>query len=328
MVIRRLLTVCVLVVIAMLTFSGPLGVLAQDATPVAECVAPELPPGTPTPMEEDAATPEAEGSPVAEAEGEADPAELAEEETTNIEGPASPARVEAATAGLENALNCIAAGDYLGFAALMTPDFVSWVTETGNPYDVPLSLEGVTPMRIVATGEPVGDQDHRVGLHLVYGDFFNAPGVLTSERWYLVQEGEFWKIDEIVPVSAPDSFLTGYTLVDVAMVDFAFSFSMNEVPAGPVVLRFTNTSYTESPHVAGAAVLGGDISAETIIQMDALPDEELAKFLGAVFAEPGQSVDLIFENLEPGEYTVLCDFTTPDDVEHWMLGMVAHFTVV
>jgi hypothetical protein len=269
-----------------------------------------------------------EASPVAEIEEEAEAAEAAEEEQTNVEGPAQPARVEEASAGLDNFLACIASGDLAAAAGLMTPNFVQWLTETGNVHDVPLMLEGVTPMRIVATGEPVGDQEHRIGLHIVYGDFFNAPGVLTSERWYLVKDGDFWKVDAIVPNAAPESFLTDYTVVDVAMVDFAFSFSMNEVPAGPVVLRFTNTSYTDSPHVAGVVTLKGDISVEEIIQRDALPDDELEAFLGGTFAEPGTTVDLIFENLEPGTYTVVCDFTTPDNVEHWMLGMVAQFDVV
>jgi hypothetical protein len=318
--IRRFLTVCMLLAITMLAMFGTSAVLAQDATPVAECVAPELPPGTPTPMDE--------GSPVAEEAAPPD-AQAVEEESTNVEGPARPQTVEEAQAGLDNVLACIASGDFLSLAGLMTPNFVPFVTETGNVYDVPLAMEGAGPMTVVATGEAVGDQDHRIGLHLIFSGLFNDPGTLSSERWYLVKDGDFWKVDEIVPVPVPDDFAANYTVVEVAMVDFAFSIGANEIPAGPVILRFTNTSYTHSPHVAGIVILSGDLSAEQVIQMDALPpDDQIEAFVGGTFVEPGQTGDLIFQDLAAGSYTMVCDFLTPDGVEHWQLGMVAQFDVV
>jgi plastocyanin len=323
--IRRFLTVSVLVAFSFLAVSGPGATLAQDATPVAECTAPELPPGEPTPMDEGSPVAE-EASPVAEGEDAAPPAE--EEEPFVAEGPVRPVTLEAAQAGLENLVACLAAGEHLKAAALLTPDFVAYLTGTGNPYDVPLTLEAAGTPRIVAMGEAVGDQDHRIGLHVVLGDFFNPPGTLVSERWYFVQDGDFWKLDEAVPVPTPEGFMPEATIVEVEMVDFAFALSANEIPAGPVILRFINTSYTHSPHVAGVVTLTEETSAETIIQAEALPEDEVAGFFGSLFAEPGQSVDLIFENLEPGTYTLACDFTTESNTPHWQLGMVAQFDVV
>jgi uncharacterized cupredoxin-like copper-binding protein len=80
--------------------------------------------------------------------------------------------------------------------------------------------------------------------------------------------------------------------------------------------------------VGAVVVLTGDISAEELIQMEALPEDQLEAFVGATFVEPGQTADLIFQDLAAGSYTIVCDFPTPDGVEHWMLGMVAKFDVV
>src|SRR5688500_15954434 len=126
----------VLAILALTLVTGAGTVSAQDATPVAECLAPELPPGEPTPMEEEGSPVAEEASPVAEGADATPPAE--EEEPFVAEGPVRPITLEAAQAGLENLQACIAAGDFLKLAALMTPDFLSFLTETGNPYDVPL----------------------------------------------------------------------------------------------------------------------------------------------------------------------------------------------
>jgi uncharacterized cupredoxin-like copper-binding protein len=314
--------------VASLLVSASATVAAQDATPVPECVAPELPPGTPTPFDE--ASPVADDAAPAAIEDEATPADdMAGHDmgTERQETAADEATAAAAREGLQNVLDCIAAGDYLGAAALMTSDFVLWVTETGNPYDVPLTLEGIMPMRIVEEVDVVSDADGRVGVHLIYGDFFNSPGVLSSERWYLVEEDGVWKVDEIANQPVPEGFLPEATIVDVQMVDFAFAPSMNEISSGPVIFRFTNTSYTHAPHVGVIVTLVEGVTAEQVIQMDELPDDQLTGFFGAAFVEPGQTADLIFEQIDAGTYTMVCDVTTPDGVPHWQLGMVTQFDV-
>ncbi len=99
-----------------LSLTGP--AFAQEASPTAgECVAPELPPGTPTPMEaspaagmEMEATPEA-GPPPADAAPEIPVGEAAPDDVV--------AEVEAATV---NAIYCLNSGDVMAFASLFTPD--------------------------------------------------------------------------------------------------------------------------------------------------------------------------------------------------------------
>ncbi len=330
---RILTLISVMLIIA---FSGVASALAQEATPgqeaspTAECVAPELPPGTPTPMEEEASPVAAEASPEAALEEEGTPAvdEPTGEEMAPAESPADEATAAAAREGVDAILGCIAAGDFLGLAGLMTANGVAFVTGTGNPYDVPLSMEGAMPAEIVAEGEAVSDESGRVGLHLVIRGLFNGPGVLASERWYLVEEDGYWKLDGIASVPAPEGFMPEAAIVTVNAVDFAFALSQNEIPAGPVIFRVSNTSYTHSPHVAVIVTLIEGVTAEEVIQMDTLPDDQLTGFFAASFIEPGQTADLIFENLEPGVYTLVCDVPTPDGVEHWQLGMVAQFDVV
>ena len=111
--------------------------------------------------------------------------------------PADAETAAAARAGLDNVLACIEQDNLLGLAALLSPGMVGYVTEGTNPYDVPASMEGVQPMRIVSEGEPVVDETGAVGLHLIYGDFFNGPGTLTSERWFMVEQDGYWIVDRI-----------------------------------------------------------------------------------------------------------------------------------
>ncbi len=103
-----------------LAFASPIMVLAQDASPAASpmagpCDAPELPPGTPTPMEV--------GTPAAAME-----ATPAEEEQAVAEAPAGtpadPTAAGEAEAALQNLFNCINGGDYLAAGALMTDSFI------------------------------------------------------------------------------------------------------------------------------------------------------------------------------------------------------------
>jgi uncharacterized cupredoxin-like copper-binding protein len=102
---------------------------------------------------------------------------------------------------------------------------------------------------------------------------------------------------------------------------------MNTIPAGPVVFRFSNTSFNGEPHVGVTVTLTEGMTAEQIIQGEALPEDQMTGFVNAIFLEPGQTGDYYVEDLAPGTYTLVCDVTTPDGTPHWMLGMVAQFTV-
>lgn len=294
------------------------GVSAQDATPegtpAAECVAPELPPGTPT-----------EASPVAD-EG----MEMETEEPAPVrEGPASRSIAAEAEAAMQNLVNCLNSADWNGVAALMTPDLVMWITGTDNPYDVVAMFEGdpPAPMEIIDVRNPVIDTNNRIGLSIVFTGLFNGPGIQTAETWYFVRDGDTLKFDEIVTTTLPEDLYPDATIVTVQLVDYAFALDMNTVPTGPVIFRMSNTSYNNEPHVAVMVTLVEGMTAEDVITGGELSDDAMTGFVNATFIEPGQSADFYVEDLAPGVYTLVCDVETPDGTPHWMLGMVAQFTV-
>src|SRR6478735_2281350 len=177
---------------------------AQDATPAAsptaECVAPELPPGTPTPPEAspeaamegmdmgtpaaDAASPVAEASPVA-----------TEEVGTALEG----ADAEAATAAVNNLVACVAA-DPAKALALMTPEFLLENFGTENPYDVLAmgALEGLSFQDFTA-GNSYSYADGRVGVDVQYKQ---TAYQVAGERWFLVNDGGTWKLTALTAITA------------------------------------------------------------------------------------------------------------------------------
>jgi hypothetical protein len=126
-----------LLVVLLALSSSPLGAHAQSSSPVASpttavCDAPELPPGAPTVMEETEATTagaipdhgsdhmEATPETVAESPQDAMPATAATPAGSSVDE-ATSQQVVAAT---ENLVACLNAGNYLGFAALVTPEYL------------------------------------------------------------------------------------------------------------------------------------------------------------------------------------------------------------
>jgi uncharacterized cupredoxin-like copper-binding protein len=298
------------------------GVSAQDAspaaggTPMGGCVAPELPPGTPT-----AASPVAgEGEEGMDMEAEAPPV---------AEGPASRNIAEMGQAALDNIVSCLNSGNWAGAAALMTPNMLMFAGGSDNPYDVVASFEAEppAPMDVVNVSDPIIDTNNRIGMTVVFSGLFNGPGVQAAEKWYFVREGDHLKLDEIVPTQLPADLYPDATIVNVQMVDYAFALDMNTVPAGPVVFNFSNTSFSGAPHVGVTVTLTEGITAEDVISGDVLPEDQMTGFVNALFLEPGQSASYYVEDLAAGTYTLVCDVTTADGTPHWQLGMVAQFTV-
>jgi hypothetical protein len=318
----RLLAVLGLALAMLLVPAMGRGAAAQDATPGAEgtavagCVAPELPPGTPT-----AASPVAEeGEEGMDMEAEAPPV---------AEGPASRNIAEIGQEALDNIVNCFNSGDFAGAAALLTPNMIMFVSGSDNPYDVVASFEAEPPatMEIVNVSNPIIDTNNRIGMTIVFGGLFNGPGIQSAEKWYFVRDGDYLKLDEIVPTTLPPDLFPDATIVNVQMDDFAFALDMNAIPTGPVIFHFTNTSFSGQPHVGVTVTLVEGITAEDVIAADAIPEDQMTGFVNAIFLGPGQAGDYYVEDLAPGTYTLVCDVTTPDGTPHWQLGMVAQFTV-
>jgi uncharacterized cupredoxin-like copper-binding protein len=304
--------------LAILSMALP-GVSAQEATPegtpAADCVAPALPVASPA-------------DPVASPVG--DGTEMDVEDAAPVsEGPASRNIGATAEEALANFVNCVAAGNWEGVAALLTPNMVMYIAGSANPQDVVTSFEEgpPAPIELIDVRDPVIDTNNRIGLSLVYSGLYSGPGIQTAEKWYFVRDGDTLKLDETVTTSLPVDLYPEVPIVTVQMVDYAFALDMNTIPAGPVVFRFSNTSFNGEPHVGVTVTLTEGMTAEQIIQGEALPEDQMTGFVNAIFLEPGQTGDYYVEDLAPGTYTLVCDVTTPDGTPHWMLGMVAQFTV-
>jgi uncharacterized cupredoxin-like copper-binding protein len=316
------------VVLAMLAGSG-FTVAAQDATPAAaSCVAPELPPGTPTPMEEMApdASPAADmagmemASPeaIAEAEAMAEMAEHATPESAALAGsPADAAAAERVSAAAENLLACLNEGNYLGFAALLTPNYLPAEFGTSNPYDLPVFMEGVPGFEGRAVRDAQTHPDGRLSV-----DVTTIIGGTQVDRFraYFVDENGTLLLDEEVPLPIENAAVE----VEATMLDFAFDLSQDTVPAGELV-AFTLPNEGQYPHEFAVVRLPEGISIEQVFADPSL--EEQIQFIGGAYAEPGATAYLGLDNLEPGTYTAVCFVDIPEGIPHVMRGMIVEFTV-
>jgi uncharacterized cupredoxin-like copper-binding protein len=302
-----------------LLLGSPSLAAAQEASPAAgACVAPELPPGTPTPMEEMAGmamgTPEA----IAEAEAIADMAEGATPEMSAPAGtPADEAAAERVIAAAENLIACLNSGNALGFAALLTPNYLETEFETSNPYDLQLFLEGVPPFELRAATDVQTHDDGRLSV-----DITTVIGGTQIDRFraYFVEGGEYLLLDEEVSLPVETADVT----IEAKLLDFAFDLSETSVPAGSVV-AFTLPNEGEYPHELAVVRLPEGATVEQVLSDPALEAE--VQFLGGAFAEPGETGYFALQNLEPGTYTAVCFVDVPEGVPHVMRGMVAEFTV-
>jgi hypothetical protein len=289
---------------------------AQDASPPAsaDCVAPEIPPGTPTVVEE--ATPMADmASPAAEEE-EAAPEPVASPEIPV--GEAAPDEVVAEVeATLENIVSCFNAGMYVEFAALHTPDGLMEECGTTNVYDGPMCFGGPFQISIDRVTDVQVHDDGRVSadVTVVFGNF------LSRERIFFVQSGDFWLFDESpeLPVEAPE----GATVVTGELADYEFVLDTTSAPAGDIAFEVTNTG--QYPHEIVIVQLPEGITIEDVFADESLFEE--IQFFGFAFAMPGDTASLVMVDMEPGTYTLVCFVDEPEGVPHVARGMIAEFEI-
>jgi hypothetical protein len=300
---------------------------AQDATPAAsptaECVAPELPPGTPTPPE---ASPEAAmeghdmGTPAADAASPVADASPAAEEAvgTALEG----ADADAAVAAVNNLAACVAA-DPAKALALMTPEFLLENFGTGNPYDVLAmgGLDGLT-FQDFSAGNSYSYADGRIGVDVQYKQ---GPYQVTGERWFLVNDAGTWKLTSLSPITPAVEGDT--TVVGVNLVDYGFEFNVSSIVETEVLMLHAINAGAESHEI----VVFREPEGMTIDQITADPESVLAnaEFIGALYlGDPGEQGDLALVGLEPGKYIAVCGVPSADGTPHYMLGMIAEFEIV
>ena len=142
----------------------PAAALAQDASPVASpaagpCETPELPPGTPTPMEAAPGVEEGEVLPVAP-----------------FRTPATGDGADAAGSTQATPVNCVNAGEFLAVAALVTDEFSRGFLEVPTPCDVPATFEEAPPVAVRSLGNAQAYADGTLNVNIAYDGVFNGPG--------------------------------------------------------------------------------------------------------------------------------------------------------
>ncbi len=296
---------------------------AQDATPeaspvAADCVSPEIPPGTPTPMEaspaadmegmDDAATPEDDGPPPPEASPEIPVGEPAPDDVV--------AEVEAA---LQNYANCLNAGDYVANAALYTEAGLLEECGTTNVYDGPTCFEGIPPITSVEATDVQVHDDGRISADITVqaGTF-----LLRFQDFFVVDENGVYLTDQSfdLPVPVPDSA----TVIEGEMVDYAFELSATSAPAGDIAFTVTNNG--EYPHEIVVLQLPEGITIDDVFEDESLFGQ--VQFFGFTYADPGaEAPPLVLVDMQPGVYTLICFIDEPEGIPHVARGMIVEFEV-
>ena len=230
--------------------------------------------------------------------------------------PADKATAERTISAAENLIGCLSSADALGFAALVTPNYL--LTEYGmtNPYDMEYVFDGMPPFELLAVEAAQTYAGGRTSVEVttVIGgsqvDHFRAYFV-EGEQGYLL-------LDKEVSLS-----VAADTTVAVTMLDYSFEMSQTTVPSDTLI-AFEIENAGEYPHEFVVVRLPEGISVEDALADPAL--EESVVFLGGAFAEPGGVAYMGLTGLQPGTYTVVCFVDTPEGIPHVMRGMVAELT--
>lgn len=112
------------------------------------------------------------------------------------------------------------------------------------------------------------------------------------------------------------------TRVDVVATEYDFDF---EAPTAGAV-SFVMANEGEEPHFMGIGKLQEGVTVEQAIQSDD-PSEVTEWTAESEVAGPGEEAALTVENLEPGEYGMVCFVPAPDGQPHAFKGMAVQFTV-
>jgi uncharacterized cupredoxin-like copper-binding protein len=324
LLVGRSLIVVVALLATMSVGVGRAGIAAaQEASPspTGTCEAPALPPGTPSPQEQ-MATPEApEASPAAvetEAAGEA--TAVATEEAAQGT-PADESTTATAAAGAQNIVNCINGGNLEGAVALMTTNFIQELFGTGNPYDVLAAgdLQG-TQFANFATGAAETFADGSVGIDVNY---LQTEYQFVAEKWTLVQDGEYWKIDSlesVTPEPEGDTAVLGFDLTEYAFTPEGAG-TTTEYP----VLMIHGNNMGQEAHEIVVLKLPEGMTVDQLLADESLFSQ--VEFIGQISLEPGQLGDMALVNLPAGKYSMVCFFTAPDGQSHAAKGMTLDFEV-
>jgi uncharacterized cupredoxin-like copper-binding protein len=232
--------------------------------------------------------------------------------------PADEATAAEVTAGAQNIANCVNSGNLEGAAALFTTNLLQEQFGSSNPYDAVVNLED-----FMLNGVTFGDvSTYADGTSSVDVSYMQSEYQAVAERWFLIQDGGYWKVDSVVPLQpAPegDTAVVGVTLTEYAMEPNATS--VTQMP----VIMFHGVNAGAEAHEIAIYVLPEGATVEQVLADEDLQNQ--TEFIAQRSYEPGEQGDIALLNLPPGKYTLICLFMAPDGEFHAAKGMYTEIEV-
>lgn len=195
--------------------------------------------------------------------------------------------------------------DYLALAAELDP--------------VPTEIRAVTDVATDGDDRATAAVTSVVGRQLLVSrwTYRRAPDAEREgdqSRWQVERE-------EPLPFDPP----AGAPELAITIADYSFSLDETTVTGPAVVLSGRNSA--EQDHELLVLRLDDGLTTQDLLRGTGpgLPDG--VAYIGQATVPVAERVDLVLVDLEPGAYTVVCFFLTPDGIPHLALGMEAAFTV-
>jgi hypothetical protein len=289
-------------------------VVAQGATPVpVECVAPEVPPGTPS----------TDASPAAEI-----PVQPGSDAATPVVGTAADeataAEIEAA---VQNYIACYNTLDATKFVPLSTEAHRLAEYGTANLHDAIENAQALPNYaqpgaELISVSNVLTHDDGRVSaeVEVVLGGHW-----FLHLRQFFVHDGMHWLIDEDqVLVPDPDG---DRTVVGVAVAEHTITPNVTEFEVRPVVVFHVQVDAAAAERHMVAVIQMPEGTDPTGILDGSVPLDQITFYGAVVDRGAGEIEDLALIDLEPGVYTLVSFGSDPSGTTHIELGMFTQVTI-
>jgi hypothetical protein len=119
------------------------------------------------------------------------------------------------------------------------------------------------------------------------------------------------------------------TRVGVTASEYTFTFDTQEIPAGPVSFVMTNAG--EEVHFMALTRINDGHTLDEALAFDGDPDgagiTSPVEYDSGLAAPGGEDEEVVTNDLEAGNYAMLCFIPGPDGTPHAFMGMAVPFTV-
>jgi len=166
----------------------------------------------------------------------------------------------------------------------------------------------------------------------VDSQYMSSQYQLASERWHLVQDGEYWKIDELDYISASTDFdqtVVGVNITETTADDGTKTYAFEpNTPSAVATELLTFHIVNKGSEVHETIVFILPDGADPMGLLDGTIKQSDITFIGAIAPIlPGGQADLNLVSLPAGVYTLVCFFDDANGEPHLAHGMHTTFEV-